>query len=183
MRRWLALVAVALVGCVAHGGSTSTPAVGLGSSDLAGRPFRAIQLTEAGFSRPLLPGTSLLLVFIDSTHLGARAGCNSFGATYRLDGSRLMVSNDVETLIACAHDLHSQEDWLFDFLRANPAIALSGDALSLGEGDRLALFLDVHSGPDRPSASATVPNGQAVAQFLNEESSSPRGAGLGVTAG
>jgi heat shock protein HslJ len=142
MRRWLALAVAALVG-----GASSTPAMAADSdASLVGRSFRSVQVTEAGFDAPLVPGTRLSLVFIDSSHLGASAGCNSYGAVYRLIGSHLLIKADVQTLIACPDDLQRQEQWLFGLLRASPTIAVSATGLALGEGDLLVQFLDSGDG-------------------------------------
>ncbi len=132
---------------------------------LAGRAFRGIQVTEAGFARPVVAGTSMSVVFIDSTHVGARAGCNSFGAMYRLHGPTLVIRNEVETLIACTGDLDSQEEWLFDLLRSSPVIVLSGHALAIGEGDRQADFLEVDRGPLMSGSLAMHASGAVTASL------------------
>jgi heat shock protein HslJ len=137
MSRLVVLAVLALVGSVA-----SPPVTAADDTALTGRSFHSIQITEAGFDAPLVAGTTLSLVFIDSSHLGAWAGCNGYGAIYRLAGSHLLIKDDVETLIACPKDLTSQEQWLFDFLRASPAAVISGSSLALGEGDLLIQFIE-----------------------------------------
>ena len=111
-----------------------------------GRAFHSVQIAEAGFNSPLVAGTTLSLVFIDSDHLGAWAGCNSYGATYQLDGTHLLIQTDIQTLIACPHDLQAQDQWLFGVLRSRPAIAVSGPSLALGVGDLQVQFLESNGG-------------------------------------
>jgi heat shock protein HslJ len=139
MRRWLAF-AISLVAWIATSAAASATDT---EPTLVGRAFHSVEITEAGFPASLVAGTSLTLVFMDSDHLGASAGCNSYGATYQLIGSQLVIKDDVQTLIACRHDLESQDQWLFDLLRRRPTIAISGSSLALGKGDLLVQFLEV----------------------------------------
>jgi heat shock protein HslJ len=142
MRRVIGLAVAVLTAVV-----SSTPvAAADGDVSPVGRAFRSVQVTEAGFDAPLIPGTTLSLVFIDSSHLGASAGCNGYGAIYQLIDSHLVIKDDVQTLIACPEKLATQEQWLFGLLRARPTIAVTATGLGLGEGDLLVQFLDQDGG-------------------------------------
>jgi heat shock protein HslJ len=143
----LPLGALLLMGCTALSWIALNP-----SSLLAGRTFLSTQLTQAGAARLLVPGTRLSLEFSDASHFGARAGCNLFGGTYRVEGTALVISQTVTTLIACSPKLEQQEEWLFDLLRSRPSLVLAGRVLMLSHGDIVAQFQDAAVNPDGPAA-------------------------------
>lgn len=122
-----------------------------GADALAGRAFLSTGITVDGAERPLVPGTRIRLDFRDRTNLGASAGCNQFGATYRIEGGVLVVEGGAMTEMGCDEPRHAQDEWLFGFLGARPAIALTGNDLTLTSGKTVIRLLDREvAEPDLP---------------------------------
>ncbi|TPV92628.1 MAG: META domain-containing protein [Myxococcales bacterium FL481] len=103
-----------------------------------GRRFLATEIEMEGDPYDVVPNTNLSLAFEAADPafggegwLAADAGCNSFGASYSLDGSVLVVGDGVTTEIACEEPLAAQEGWYFAFLQASPTFALNGSSLVL----------------------------------------------------
>ena len=57
-----------------------------GDPDVAGRDFVSTSVTVGGVDFPLVDGTQIRLGFSDDAMMTANAGCNHFGARYRVDG-------------------------------------------------------------------------------------------------
>lgn len=108
---------------------------------LAGKEYVAAKVTDGGQDRPLVPGTKLRLSF-SAFDIGASAGCNHIGGTYRIDGGRLIVDNMATTDMACDPDLMAQDQWLSELLGAGPAIRLVLDDLVLEAGSVSITFVD-----------------------------------------
>jgi heat shock protein HslJ len=126
-----------------------------GSAGIDGREFLSVRVMEGDAERPLVEGTRIRLSFRDGD-LGASAGCNSLGATYRMDGDLLVVDGGTMTEIGCDEALQAQDDWLFDFLASRPTLALSGSDLSLAGGGAVIELQDREvADPDRPLVGQT----------------------------
>lgn len=108
---------------------------------LAGREYVAANVTDGGQDRPLVPGTKLRLSF-SATDIGASAGCNHMGGTYRIEGGRLIVANLGTTDMGCDPDLMAQDQWLSQLLGAGPAIRLVVNDLVLEAGSVSITFVD-----------------------------------------
>ena len=86
------------------------------------------------------------------------AGCNSiFGSFALRDGVMDVDSDSVGmTAMGCAPELHSQDGWLVDFLKAGPRLELDGDRLTLTGSNATLSFLDREVvDPDRALAGPT----------------------------
>ena len=110
--------------------------------EVAGREFLSTAVTVGGVDRPLVEGTRIRLSFGDDGTMGAVAGCNHFGAAYRIDGGVLAISDGAMTEMGCDPALHAQDEWLFALLGAQPLLNLSGDELTLEEADTVVTLLD-----------------------------------------
>jgi heat shock protein HslJ len=122
-----------------------------GTPDVAGRDFLSTSITVGGAEQPLAGGTSLRLTFSTDDMLAAHAGCNHFGARYRIEGGVLGITEGVMTEMACDPPLMEQDAWIFAFLGSQPRIRLDGDELELEEGDTLITLLDREvADPDLP---------------------------------
>lgn len=108
---------------------------------LADREFLSVAVTEAGAARPLVAGTRIRLQF-GATSLGASAGCNSMGGTYRIENGRLIFEGGSMTEMACDQDREAQDTWLVQLLGSKPAIRLTGDELILESGSTVVRLLD-----------------------------------------
>lgn len=127
----LALIALlaASAGCAA-----STPT-------LADRAFLSVAVTDGGAARPLVAGTRIRLDF-RATDLGASAGCNSIGGTYRIEGGRLVFEGGGMTEMGCDQARDAQDQWLVALLGSKPAVRLTGDELVLESGSIVVRLLD-----------------------------------------
>ena len=114
---------------------------GAGGLDLNGRAFLSSSVTEDGAPRPLVDGTQIRLDFADGM-IGASAGCNHFGGTYRIDGGVLIVTGGAMTEMGCDSARHEQDDWLLGLLGAQPLITLDGDELRLEEATTVITLVD-----------------------------------------
>jgi heat shock protein HslJ len=141
----LALLFLASVaGC--HAGASLT---------LADREFLSTGITEGGAAFELVPGTRIRLGFSDG-RLSASAGCNTFGATYRVDGGRLVIDGGAMTEMGCDEARNRQDQWLFAFLGSSPAAALAGADLTLDNGRTIMRLVDrTIAEPDRPLVGPT----------------------------
>jgi heat shock protein HslJ len=138
-----ALLAAVLAGCsVLPGG---------GNPDVAGREFLSTSVTVGGVEEPLVAGTRLRLGFDTDGMLAAHAGCNHFGAIYRIEDGVLAITEGAMTEMACEPALMEQDDWIFAFLGSQPFIRLTGNELELEDGDTLITLLDREvADPDLP---------------------------------
>ena len=108
---------------------------------LTDRAFLSVAVTDGGAPRQLVPGTRIRLDF-RASELGANAGCNSIGGTYRIEGGKLIVEATGMTEMGCDQPRHDQDDWLSEFLSSNPTVRLAGDELTLESGSVVVRLLD-----------------------------------------
>jgi heat shock protein HslJ len=125
------------------------------SLTLAGREFLSTAITDGGAPFQLVPGTRVRLGFTDS-NLSAQAGCNTFGATYRIDGGRLIIDGGAMTEMGCDEARNQQDQWLFAFLGSKPAATLAGTDLTLDNGRTSIRLVDrTIAEPDLPIVGPT----------------------------
>lgn len=122
------LIAVAAL-TIALAAGCSTAA----APQLAGREFVSVAVTDGGAPRPLVAGSVIRLSF-SATDLGASAGCNHIGGTYRIDGGILIFEGGSMTEMACDPERDAQDQWLSQLLASRPAIRLAGNDLALESG-------------------------------------------------
>ena len=111
------------------------------SLTLAGREFLSNAITEGGAPVNLVAGTRVRLGFTDS-NLTAQAGCNTFGATYRIEGGRLVIDGGAMTEMGCDEPRNQQDEWLFAFLGSKPTATLAGTDLTLDNGRTIMRLVD-----------------------------------------
>ena len=111
------------------------------SLSLTGREFLSTGITDAGAPLDLVPGTRVRLEFTD-TNLSVSAGCNIFGATYRIEGGRLVIDGGAMTEMGCDDARERQDQWLFAFLGSKPGVALAGTGLTLDNGRAIMRLVD-----------------------------------------
>jgi heat shock protein HslJ len=115
-----------------------------------------MSVMKAGVDRPLVPGTRIRLGFGTDGQLTVSAGCNTLGATYRLDAGTLRTSGGAMTEIGCAQPAQAQDEWVFAFVLSGPAATLNGNELTLTQGDLVGRFLDREvADPERPLVGTT----------------------------
>lgn len=122
---------------------------------LEGRRFLSTAVTVGGADRPLVPGTRITLGFADG-QLSASVGCNTMGASYRVDGGRLVIGQAFQTEMGCDPERMAQDEWLFGFLGSGPVARLSSDELVLEGGGTVIRLLDREiAEPDLPLVGPT----------------------------
>lgn len=127
---------LALLLMMAAGAACTTAA-----PQLTDRAFLSVAVTDGGAARPLVAGTRIRLDF-RGTEIGANAGCNSIGGTYRIEGGRLIVDATGMTEMGCDQPRHEQDDWLSEFLSSDPTFRLAGDELTLESGSVVIRLMD-----------------------------------------
>jgi heat shock protein HslJ len=132
VRMTTALLAVSIIA----GGCSAAAAGSIGD-----REFLSVAVTDGGAPKQLVPGTRIRLTFAGDD-LGAQAGCNSIGGTYRIDGGRLVFAGGSMTEMGCGPERHAQDDWLVDLLDSSPTVRLNGDELVLESGSTLIRLMD-----------------------------------------
>jgi heat shock protein HslJ len=108
---------------------------------LNGREFLSTGITDGGARFDLVPGTRVRLTFTDD-HVSASAGCNIFGATYRIEGGRLVIDGGAMTEMGCDEARNAQDQWLFSFLGSKPAATLAGTDFTLDNGRAIMRLVD-----------------------------------------
>jgi heat shock protein HslJ len=120
---------------------------------LDGRTFLSTAVTDGAAAKVLAPETRIRLVFNADGSLGASAGCNSIGGTYRVVDGVLDVEPGAMTEMGCDEARHAQDAWLIEFLASDPRIVLSGNDLGLSSGTTAIRLLDREvAEPDLPLA-------------------------------
>jgi len=103
-------------------------------SALDGRTFLSTGVTVDGEPFDLVEDTRIQLTFGPDGQIGASAGCNSIGGTYRIDGTALVFEGGGMTEMGCDPERHAQDDWLSELLGSRPAITLAGNDLTVPAG-------------------------------------------------
>jgi heat shock protein HslJ len=117
-------------------------ACGTGTTDaLDGRTFISTSVVDGGEDRPLVANTEIRLTFTDG-QLGASAGCNTFGGSFRVEDATLIVEGGAMTEMGCDEERSAQDEWLFALLGGRPQLALSDNELSITAGETLITLLD-----------------------------------------
>ena len=142
--RTLAVTATALIILACSPAGASVPA------GVEGRTFLSVDVTVNGAQHPLVANTRIQLSFNDG-NLGASAGCNHIGGTYRIDNGRLVTDAMGMTEMGCDPARHAQDEWLSSFLGSRPQLRLNGNELILEGNSTVVRMLDREvAQPDRP---------------------------------
>jgi heat shock protein HslJ len=167
LRRIATGLAMAAILTAAAGCAASAPL-------LASRTFLSVAVTDGGVARPLVAGTRIRLDF-RATDIGASAGCNSIGGTYRIEDGRLIFEGGSMTEMGCDQDRDAQDQWLVQLLGSRPAVRLVGDELTLESGSIVVRLLDRKI--VEPDVALTGPTWTVVSIIAGETVSSvPAGA-------
>ena len=121
---------VALVAAIL---ATTLGACAAAAPALNDREFLSVGVTEGGAPKALVAGTRITLRFSEAD-VGANAGCNSLGGTYRIELGKLVYEAGAQTAMGCDPPLEAQNAWLIEFLASNPTITLVGNDLRLDNG-------------------------------------------------
>jgi heat shock protein HslJ len=163
----------------------SAGCAGAAATSIGDREFLSVNVTDGGAARSLVPDTRIRLNF-SGANLGASAGCNSIGGTYRIEAGRLVFDGGGMTEMGCDQARHDQDDWLVAFLRSKPMARLNGNDLALEGGsvvvtlrDRTVVEPDANIvGPTwtlvsiiQGDAVSSVPQGQSATLKFNADGS------------
>jgi heat shock protein HslJ len=127
-------LAIVLVGA-------SLAACGTVAPEVKDREFLSVAVTENGVPRALVAGTRISLRFGDD-EVGAHAGCNQLGGSYRIDLGRLLYDATHQTAMGCDEGAHAQDAWLVEFLSTDPTVRIAGAELTLDNGATVIRLLD-----------------------------------------
>jgi heat shock protein HslJ len=130
-----AVAVLVLAGSFAINGCAAT------APSLADREFLSVAVTDGGAPKLLAAGTRIRLDF-RGTDLGASAGCNSIGGTYRFEGSTLVFEGGSMTEMGCDAERDAQDQWLVQLLGSRPTARLVGDELTLESGSVVVRLRD-----------------------------------------
>ncbi len=111
------------------------PAFAQNGDPLAGTHWQLVSIGETA----VVEGTSVTLVFADDGSAGGSGGCNTYGASYSVEGGTIAFGDVFSTLMACAEDYMAQEQAYFAALQSATTYTLSADLLVItyGEGETL----------------------------------------------
>jgi heat shock protein HslJ len=129
------------IGLIVLAAVTNLAACAASAPALADREFLSVAVTDGGAPRPLVAGTRIRLNF-RASDLGASAGCNSIGGTYRIDGGSLVFEGGTMTEMGCDAERDAQDEWLIKLLAAKPTVRLAGDELTLVSGSTIVTMRD-----------------------------------------
>ena len=82
----------------------------------------------------LVDGFPITIAF-EGDQLSGTAACNSYGATYRLDGIELVIDGLAQTEIGCEPDVMASELAYLTALASVTELTISGGAMVLGSVD------------------------------------------------
>lgn len=107
-----------------------------GETPLTGTRWQLVSFGAPGSETPVMEGSNVTLAFEPAGQAGGYGGCNSFGATYEIQGSKLSFDEIVSTLRACADQRVTQQEQ--DYLQALETASdfeSSEDQLTIRYGD------------------------------------------------
>jgi heat shock protein HslJ len=152
-----------------HPGSGASPAPGTqtppattppGESPLVNTHWTLSSFGSADANNQLTPvmeGSNITLQFETGNQAGGTGGCNSYGATYQMQGNEISFSEVISTLMACADQgVMDQEQRFFDALQNTGAFELNGDQLKIWYNDGQGVLNFVQSQAVTPTATATT---------------------------
>jgi heat shock protein HslJ len=95
-----------------------------------------IWVAETSAGAPVVAGGDVTLTFEADGRSGGKAGCNSYGAGYQRDGSKLAFEQAFSTKMFCSPDmLMAQEQAYLDLLSHVNGYQTQGDKLILNATD------------------------------------------------
>ena len=111
-----------------------------------------------------IPGSTITAAFDTSGQVAGSSGCNSYSASYLVNGSNLTIRQGTSTLMACDAPRMEQESKYLAALTATATYSISGDTLTLKDSSGAARLVFAASSNALGGTSWTVTgynNGQA----------------------
>lgn len=114
-------------------GATPSPTAPAEEPDaLAGSEWLLVSFGPVGAEEPVVAGSEITLSFVTGGQAGGSGGCNSYGGSYQVDGSKVTFGEIVSTLMACADEaVNEQEGRYLAALGAATSFEMRGDSLTI----------------------------------------------------
>lgn len=123
-------------------------------TELTGTSWTLLSLAgEDSTQIPVIDGTTATAIFSADGNVGGNAGCNSYGASYTVDGANLSIKPTTQTEMYCeTPGVMDQEDRYFMLLADVASYRMESDRLILtgSEGADLLVFEKAVRTPDLP---------------------------------
>ncbi len=101
-------------------------------ANIAGTSWTLESLGPTGSETPIVQGSTIRLVFDTNGQVSGSAGCNSYGAKYKIKGGTISFDAISSTLMACLNnDLNQQEQRYLQALQATGRFDVSGGRLKI----------------------------------------------------
>ena len=111
-------------------GATNTPTAGV--YPLAGTNWTLVSFGKTDQQVPVIAGSTITLEFNPDGQAGGTGGCNSYGASYQVQGDTLSFGQIISTLMACQQEgIGDQEQRYFQALKSAGRFELAGDHLTI----------------------------------------------------
>ncbi len=119
------------------------------ASEIDGRSFWSVAVTEDGQPRELVEGTRIQVSFRGGD-ISASAGCNSMGGPFRIEGEALFGDSYGMTEMGCDPLRHAQDEFVVSLLTSQPTISVEGDRLVISSASVTVELVDREvADPDR----------------------------------
>lgn len=137
MKRFLSLVSIVLTlvalssiaaACGSDDGAAATG--GDGDDSFVGQ-WQFADGTVDGAPIPMVDGYRITMTLGDDGSIGGTAACNSYGGTYELDGSSIMIGELSWTEMGCEPEVMESESAFLGALQRDVELARSADALTM----------------------------------------------------
>lgn len=113
---------------------TAGVATGTAQSSVAAAPYTLKQVNGQAAPKTSKPVTLML----DGGRIGGSDGCNSYGGSYRMEGSQLVLTSPlISTMMACAEETNSP---LRSVLDSRPTLTVQGETLILKTDETTLTF-------------------------------------------
>lgn len=107
------------------------------SGEAAQPPFvGSVWIAEDIAGAPVVSGTDVTLLMDRTSRAGGKAGCNTYGSAYQLNGDTLAFSQDFSTKMFCSPDaVMAQEQTYLALLAQVTGYQMQGEKLALTTAD------------------------------------------------
>jgi len=110
--------------------ATPTPTEPSAANPLAGTSWQMTSYYNGQAMVSALVGTEVTVFFGDDGSVSGSAGCNTYSASYTVDGNSLSVGVPVATKMVCDVEIMAQENIFLADLMSSVGYEISGDTLS-----------------------------------------------------
>ena len=112
------------------------------TSDLEDIKWVLTDYSVDGDAKSLLPDRDVTILFIsEDKEVNGSGGCNSYFASYQLDGSNLSIPGPIAaTEMWCGDEVGEQERIYLEALQAAESYKVEGDKLTINCGNTVLIF-------------------------------------------